>query len=74
MSRFLFILFVTVNTFFSNAQIANSLSAKEAVIIALEKNYSIQISKAQKEIATSTNTKIIIMGNSKNTPLMISDK
>jgi outer membrane protein len=55
MSRFLFILFVTVNTFFSNAQIVNSLSAKEAVIIALEKNYSIQISKAQKEIAQKNN-------------------
>jgi regulator of protease activity HflC (stomatin/prohibitin superfamily) len=39
-----------------------------------DKQLQYEMIKAQKEIATSTNTKIIIMGNSKNTPLMISDK
>ena len=39
-----------------------------------DKQLQYEMIKAQKEIATSTNTKIIIMGNSKNAPLMISDK
>ena len=42
-----------------HAQNIDSLSAKEAVVIALQKNYSVQISEAQKEISKNNkNTKV----------------
>jgi regulator of protease activity HflC (stomatin/prohibitin superfamily) len=39
-----------------------------------EQQLQYEMIKANKEIATSPNTKIIIMGNSKGMPLILNDK